>query len=292
MRYVVAEIVTLIDNDEIIIFPVERRKIDRPGHSLVAAKVSVIQHIVVEAISDEDIALVVLGINRPVFPKLLWCKHQHPIIPQFIVFDNRQSREGLAQTNAVGNNAAAVLFDFVNSAHDPIPLELVELVPNKGLLDACPGLDDGLFREFPQIRFEDVIEGNKVDGLRRIFLVEDFHFRENLFRHIFHGGRVFPDSVKKLQEALCCATSVHAGIGVIAQRRRQPQPVTGKVHRTLNGNILLGVFILHIGEAHLRRVRFPVRFDAHLLPKPFGALLSNGGLGQLVAELQLEIVAG
>ncbi|WP_314619362.1 hypothetical protein, partial [uncultured Selenomonas sp.] len=41
----------------------------------------------------------------------------------------------------------------------------------------------------------------------------------------------------------------------------------------------------------MRRVRFPVRFDAHLLPKPFSAFLGNSGLGQLVAELQLEIVA-
>ena len=96
VRDVVAEIVTLIDNDEIIIFPVERGKIDRPGHSLVAAKVGVIQYIVVKAIGDEDIALVVLGINRPVFPKLLWCKDEHPVIPQFVVFDNGQSREGLA----------------------------------------------------------------------------------------------------------------------------------------------------------------------------------------------------
>ena len=137
-----------------------------------------------------------------------------------------------------------------------------------------------------------MIECNEVDCFGRVFLIEDFHLREDFFRHILHSRGIAPDAFKELEKALCHAVSIHTGIGVIAYRRGQSKSVAGEIHRSMDGDILLRIFVCHIGKAQLGRVCLSVGSDAYLPSQPVGALLGNGGLGQLVSKFQLEFVAG
>ena len=181
-----------------------------------------IQHIIVEAVSCKDIPLVVLCVYRPVFPQFLRCQHQHAVIAQLIILDDGQCREGFAQTDTIRNDTAAVFLNLVNGPHHAVTLELIKLVPNQRRLNARLGLDDGFFRQFAQISLKDMIKRDEIDSLRRILLIENFHFREDFFRHILHHSRIVPNTVKNLQNTLPHCPAVYAGIHIITGRRRNP----------------------------------------------------------------------
>ena len=136
-----------------------------------------------------------------------------------------------------------------------------------------------------------MIKRDEIDSLRRILLIENFHFREDFFRHILHHSGVVPDTVKDLQDRLPHGPAVNAGIHIVTCGGRNPQPITRKIHRPLNGNILLRVNILHIGQTHLGWIVFPIRLDADFLSKPLRTVLGDSGLGQLVTEFQLKFIA-
>ena len=137
-------------------------------------------------------------------------------------------------------------------------MEFIQFVPDKGFFDARLGLDNVFLGEFPQIRLKDVVKRDEIDRLRRILLIEYFHFRQDFFGHILHSSRVVPDILKVLKESLCHLPSIHTGVGVVARRRSQAQSITGKIYRAMYRNILCRVSVLYICKAHLSRVRLPI----------------------------------
>lgn len=64
----------------------------------------------------------------------------------FIVLDDGQRRESFVQTDAAGDDAAIVLFNFIDSTHYIIFPELVEPVPDYSVLNAGMGLENTVFR--------------------------------------------------------------------------------------------------------------------------------------------------
>ena len=58
MGNIVTEVMTLVNHNQIIVFPVQCRQIDCPGETFITAQVRMIQHIIVESVSCKDIPLI------------------------------------------------------------------------------------------------------------------------------------------------------------------------------------------------------------------------------------------
>ena len=87
--------------------------------------------VVVEAVLGEDVGLEVAVVVEPVVGQLLGAQHQDGLVPQLVVLDHGQRREGLAQAHAVGQDAAAVGFQLVDDACGRVPLVVEELLPDR-----------------------------------------------------------------------------------------------------------------------------------------------------------------
>ena len=78
-----------------------------PDSAAVAREVGVVQDVVVEAVGREDVAAVVGLVERPVVAQALGHEHQHAVVAQLVVLDDRQRLERLSEADAVGDDAAA-----------------------------------------------------------------------------------------------------------------------------------------------------------------------------------------
>ena len=131
----VAEVVGFVDDDEVVVAPVHMGEIDVAGRAAVAGQVGMVENVVVEAVGGEDVAPIVGLVERPVVAQALRNQHEHAVIAQLVVLDDRERLESFAEADAVGNDAAAEAFQFVDRANDAVALELEELLPD----DRCCG---------------------------------------------------------------------------------------------------------------------------------------------------------
>ncbi|MPM48828.1 hypothetical protein SDC9_95555 [bioreactor metagenome] len=88
------------------------------------------KHIVIETVVNQNVSLVVLRINCPVVTQLLGAKYQYTVISQFVIFDNGKCFECFSEPHTIGNNTTAIFFNFLDSPHYTIFLELVKFIPN------------------------------------------------------------------------------------------------------------------------------------------------------------------
>lgn len=100
-----------------------------------------VEDVVVEAISGEDVTPVVGLVDRPVVSQAFGAEHEDSVVPQLVVLDDGQRLEGLAQTYAVGDDAAAEAVELVDGSDNAVPLELEELLPDRRVTDASRGFD-------------------------------------------------------------------------------------------------------------------------------------------------------
>ena len=169
----VSEVVRLVDDDEVVVAPVDVGEFDVAGLAAVAGEVGVIQDIVVESVRGEDVAAVVGLVERPVVAEALWHEHEDAVVAQLVVFDDGERLEGFSETHAVGDNAAAEAFQFVDGSDHAVALELEELFPNVGFSDASGGFDDLVLVEFVPAIFEEVVDCEEVNQ-RRLALGGEF----------------------------------------------------------------------------------------------------------------------
>ena len=148
-----------------------------------------IQNVVVEAIGRQHVALVVGLVERPVVAQSLRAKYQHAVIAQLVVLDDSQRLEGLAEADAVRNDAAAEAVQLVDGTDHAVALEFVELFPDDRIADAGGRLDDSVFVHVLTVCSEQVKQHRCVDSHRiararqRIELREQRVARFGLGRH-------------------------------------------------------------------------------------------------------------
>ncbi len=81
------------------------------------------KHVVSKAIFGKDIRDEVAPVSKPVIRKLLRTKYKYRTVPQLVVLDHSQCSEGLAEANAVGEDAAAVGVQLVDDAVGGVTLD-------------------------------------------------------------------------------------------------------------------------------------------------------------------------
>ena len=168
---VVPEVVGLVDDDQAVVAPVDRGEVPAVACALVAGEVGVEENVVPEPVFGQDIVLVVVAVGVPVGLELFGAQDEHVLVAHLVVLDDAQGAEGLTQAHAVGQDAAVVLLEFVDGADDRVALEVVELVPNDGVLEADLFIGQIVFVDLFQEVVEDVVKCDEVDELRCVFLV-------------------------------------------------------------------------------------------------------------------------
>ena len=166
-RLLVAEVVRLVDDDEVVVAPVDVGEVDVAGETTVAGQVGVVQDVVVEAIGRQEVAAVVGLVERPVVAQPLGDQDQHAIVAQLVVLDDGERLEGLPEADAVGDDAAAEAVELVDRSDDAVALELVELLPDNRVADAGGRLDDLFFVECILGCAEEMVEDESVRRMRR-----------------------------------------------------------------------------------------------------------------------------
>ena len=159
----VAEIVGLVNDNQVVIAPVNVRQVNVAGLATVAGQVGVVEHVVMETVGGEDVAAVVGLVDGPIVAKALGDQHQDAVVAQLVILDDGEGLEGFPQADAVGDDAAAQAFQFVEGAHHAVALEPEEFFPDGGIADAGAGFDDAVLVQFRAQVFEDVEENQVVD---------------------------------------------------------------------------------------------------------------------------------
>ena len=153
-------------------------------------------------------------------------EHEHAIVAQLVVLDDRERLEGLTEADAVGDDAAAEAVQLVDRADHAVALELEELLPDDRVADAGGGLDDALFVEVVTAVSEEVMEDERVDDERvAVCCQANARSRQASALAPGCGCKRGPLRVKPRAEEL----ALFGGLGRLdqAQRvsRRRPEPI-------------------------------------------------------------------
>lgn len=212
----VPEVVALVDDEEVEVAPAQVLEVHLAAHAMVARKVGVVEHRVAEAVVGQRVAVVVvLGPQGPVVTQALRAQHEDAVVALLVVLHDGERLVGLAQAHRVGDDAALVLLQLADGAHDGVLLEVVELIPDHGLLELEAGADAVVLVVLHEVA-EQVVQGQEIDELGWVLAVERLdlgcHLRGDLLDH----GGVVPDRLEHHLEAdsLCSVFEMaHAGHG-------------------------------------------------------------------------------
>ena len=286
----VAEVVRLVDDDEVVVAPAKRLQVHVSRISGVARKVGVIEHREAQAVVCQHVALVVVRcVERPVLAQALGGEHEDASVSLLVVLHDGERLEGLSKTHAVGDDAALVLLQLVNGTDHGVLLEVVELVP-----------DDRVLK--PELRFygvvlvishkvpEKVIEGEEVDVLGSIVLIEGLDLLGYRIGHFLHHGGVVPHGIEhgleasSLGLALIVAHTHHSlGSAVISETFQ------GEVGRCPHEGLRLAIRVVYvIGAARLDGTAMLGGLECRLLADPLRALHGKCALVEVVAQGKLK----
>ncbi len=196
----VAKVVAFVDDEEVVVPPPQVLQVHVAAHPAVPGEVRVVEHRVGEAVLGERVPVIVVPrVEGPVLTQTLRAQDEHAGVALLVVLDDRERLEGLAQPHRVGDDAALVLLELTDGAHDGVPLEVVELVPDHGLLE-FEARPDGVLLVLHVVA-EQVVEREEVHEFRRVLPVERLELVYDRSGHVLHKLLVFPDTVEHRLEA-------------------------------------------------------------------------------------------
>ena len=85
----IAEIMRFIDNDQIVILPVQAVEINTIGLAFCTTQIGMIKDSIIQPVTCNRIIDIVILICVPVVGQFLWTKNQNGFIPILIIFDYR-----------------------------------------------------------------------------------------------------------------------------------------------------------------------------------------------------------
>ena len=104
-----------INDHQVVGTPVDFGEVQFAGESPCPGQIGVVQHIITQPVTGDGVVDIVGLIGHPVIAELLGTQHQHTEIAVFIVFDDGQCRERLAQADAVRKNTAVILLQLADN---------------------------------------------------------------------------------------------------------------------------------------------------------------------------------
>ena len=132
----ITEIVRFINDDQIIVAPVQAIQIEAIRFSAASGQVCVEQDVIVQPIRCNRVVHIVVLVGIPVLCQLFGAQHQNRLVSILIILYDSQCGKGLAKTNTVRKDAAVVLFQLIDDGKHRILLEVVQQTPDFALLKA------------------------------------------------------------------------------------------------------------------------------------------------------------
>ena len=274
-----------INDHQVIVAPVQPRQVDAVGLPEAAGQIGVVEDIVAQAILGQRIVAVVLLVGVPVFRQLFGAEHQDRFVAALVILDHGQRREGFAEANAVGQNAAVVFFQLVDDGEGRVFLEVVQHIPDFAVLEAGGLIGQDILGNIVQKFAENVVQCEKVDEFRGIFPVGGGDAFEDLIGHILQAGIIAPQFVKQAKILPAVFGCLGAGDEVIDIVAALAAEVYGG--EAVDGHV--GTFIHRDKAGHL--FLRCVGLEGDLAADPVGAFAGDGFQGQLVAQFDLKFGA-
>ena len=162
----VAEVVALINDNKVIVAPIQAVKINSVRLSVFAGKVRMIEHIIAQTVCGNGIIDIVALICIPVLRELFGAENKHGFVAVLIILNHRKRSECLAETDAVCQNTAVEFFEFADDGKNRVTLEVIKHSPDFAFLKARCFVRQFVLRNVIKELFENVIECNKIDILR------------------------------------------------------------------------------------------------------------------------------
>ena len=169
----------LINDNKVIVAPIQAVKVNPVRLSMFTGKVRMIENIVSQPVCCNRIVDIVALVCIPVLRELLGAKDKHRFVAILIILDHRKCSKCLAETNAVCQNTAVEFLKFADDSKNCVTLEVIKHSPDFALLKARCFVRQLVLRNVIKELFEDVIECNKIDILRRVLTIR----RRNIFDH-------------------------------------------------------------------------------------------------------------
>mgnify|MGYP007067781805 CR=1 FL=1 len=246
-----------------------------------------VQHIVVQAILCQWVVAVIRLVGYPVVRQLFVAKHQHAQVAVFVIFDDRKRGKGLAQTNAVCQNAAIELLQLADDGKGGILLEGVQLVPDDAFLKAVGVAGQVILADVLQKVPENIVQRKKIEKLRAVFLIGGGDAFQHGVGDILQALLVVPDRVEQLQ--ILCALG---RINTVDHGKQVAAALAAQVGacKTIDWSIChrRGAVDGHkIGDS----LGGLVGFEADLAANPVGAFAGDGFLAEIIAQSYLKFAA-
>ena len=159
----VAEVVTFVNNYQIVVAPVQAIEIQTIRASLCAREIRVEQYIIAQTITGNGVVDIVVLIGIPVPCQLFRAQYKNRLVAVFIVFYYRKGGEGLAQADAIGQDAAVVFFELVDDCKHRITLEIIQHAPNLALFEPGRFVRQYIFGNVLEEFAKHIIESNEVN---------------------------------------------------------------------------------------------------------------------------------
>jgi hypothetical protein len=106
-----------------------------------------VENVVIQAIRCQDISPIVRAVKSPIITQTLWAKNENTLVAKFVVLNDRQPLECLAEADAIGNDATSVSLQLVNCTDDGVPLKPVKPLPDGCDLDSRRRVYDSILIE-------------------------------------------------------------------------------------------------------------------------------------------------
>ncbi|MPM29595.1 hypothetical protein SDC9_76135 [bioreactor metagenome] len=207
----VAEVVGLVDHHQVVVAPVDTGQIQAERFTLRPRQVGMREDVVGEAILTEEVGGVVGVVVRPVLRQLFGTQHQHGLVAQLVILDDGQRGERLAQTDRVGEDAAVVGFQLVDDSRGGVVLEVVQALPDLGLLVAGAVVGENIVVDVVKEVGEQVVEDEEVDALWGVLRVHRCDVVTDRLRDVIELIRVVPDLVEQGKERLGLSRALELG---------------------------------------------------------------------------------
>ena len=291
---VVAEVVRLVDDDQVVVPPVDPVEGQAERHAGFALQIGVAEDVVIEPVGGEDVGGEIAFVGDPVVGEFFRTEYEDRAVAQFVVFDDGEGGEGFAQADAVGENAAVVGFELVDDAGGGIALEVEELLPDEGVLIAGEVVGEDIVTEIGQELVEDVVQHQEVETLGGVFLIDGEDVFAEAVGDVFDEFGIAPDLVEGGEINLCDrrhvepVDNVRDGVAPLVAEVDGGEALEGEVDGglgvrrvTLRGD---AGELLHGGVA-------AVGAEGGLAAHPLGTFAGDGPLGEFVFELDFEFGA-
>ena len=244
------------------------------------------EHQVAELVAHKRVQFgeVAAEVNRPVLTQFLGAQNQHAVVAQLEVFDDGQRRIGFAQADAVGQDAAVVLIDFLYRAFDAIFLKVKQRLPDFRFRDGRVFKKPGCLDLPGQKLFKNMKQGFEVDELGPVVHIELGQIFEHTGFDIFNQRGVVPQLVKPEFEVGPVTVAIYHHVELDVGNAGQPQPPAcevGAAHQRV-----LALAVVDVIELAVQQVALPDRADFDLAGNPFGAAAGDFFLLQAVGQLK------